>query len=725
MATKKPRFSAEQLQAALDIACRESFPEFVQVFHRIIYGKQFVTKSWHEELFALCDDIVNGRAPRSVVNIAPRSGKTFIMLCLCAWTAGRSKGTANFIIATYAEGLALKNSGVMQRIVTDKTYQRIFPGVEIDPQVTAKDAWQFTAGGCVRCVGQGGSVTGFGAGGYDAADPTAFNGMILCDDPHKISEASSAIRLSDAWEFFSESLMSRKNSPDTPVCVIAQRCNLRDVSGRLLEGALGSEWRHLKIPALQIDPETGEEISFFEEKFPLTDLHQDRQARPWYFSTQLQQSPYVVEGALANVEKIEIIDALPARKAQRVRAWDLASSEPKPGRDPDWTVGALLSIDDVGKVVIEEVIRFRGTPDKVKDAIKQTAALDSKAVSIGIFREPGQAGDAQVTDLVSMLKGYTVTPIRPTGSKPTAFSPFASQVNVGNVSCLSAGWTAALIEEMRAFPGGAPHDDQCDACGLAYNLLADLAGDPKEIEERRRAAHVQVAYRAMGGDAEAKEQLRANATGWAATLQQKADRKAAERAASIDAEIAADAARRGGDPLALGAVIGPNGATTLTFGSGPNATPEEDPQAREERLRQESNQQHLRGRLGLQVNESPIEHPTGIPRVDGDLPLRPASADDGSPGRYIDAAGNRYTRRAPVTPVTVAVHTDALAAAQKAAGDTFGTAAAEGFSIRLQDAMNVRLVPTDPSRAHVAPSHALANLLRSNKVAVLKVLNAR
>jgi hypothetical protein len=69
--------------------------------------------------------------------------------------------------------------------------------------------------------------------------------------------------------------------------------------------------------------------------------------------------------------------------------------------------------------------------------------------------------------------------------------------------------------------------------------------------------------------------------------------------------------------------------------------------------------------------------------------------------------------------------TDALAAAQKAAGDVFVLAEGEGFAITVQDRMNLRLIPQNPSRAAVPPSHALANAVRVNKVAVLKVLNPR
>jgi predicted phage terminase large subunit-like protein len=48
--------------------------------------------------------------------------------------------------------------------------------------------------------------------------------------------------------------------------------------------------------------------------------------------------------------------------------------------------------------------------------------------------------------------------------------PIASQVNVGNVQIVTAGWNRAFLDELAAF-GSTAHDDQVDALSLAYSTM--------------------------------------------------------------------------------------------------------------------------------------------------------------------------------------------------------------------------------------------------------------
>src|SRR6266404_4517131 len=181
-----PQFSPVQLQAALDAAARDSFRIFVRVLHASLYGTPFDEAPFHDLIFAQYDRIYSGEVTRAIQVLPPRSGKTFISACFQAWTLGRHRDSL-YINASYAEPLALISSALLQRIVTDPTYARLFPGVDIDPKSSALDKWSTLEGAGTRWVGVGGGVTGFGVGRFRPGS-NEFGGILIVDDLLKIGE---------------------------------------------------------------------------------------------------------------------------------------------------------------------------------------------------------------------------------------------------------------------------------------------------------------------------------------------------------------------------------------------------------------------------------------------------------------------------------------------------------------------------------------------------------
>ena len=124
-----------------------------------------------------------------------------------------------------------------------------------------------------------------------------------------------------------------------------------------------------------------------------------------------------------------------------------------------------------GRVVVLDVVRFRGGPDEVVRAIRNTAAQDGRRVAIGLAQDPGAAGKFQVRYLVSELAGYRVIASPETGDKATRAAPVASQCNVGNLSIVRGAWNSAFLGELASFPSGAK-DDQIDALSRAFSMIA-------------------------------------------------------------------------------------------------------------------------------------------------------------------------------------------------------------------------------------------------------------
>jgi predicted phage terminase large subunit-like protein len=154
-----------------------------------------------------------------------------------------------------------------------------------------------------------------------------------------------------------------------------------------------------------------------------------------------------------------------------VRSWDLAATEPKPGRDPDWTAGVLVGRAEDGTFWVLDVRRVRATPQGVERLVLQTAQQDGPGVTVRMEQEPGSAGVALVQRYYSLLAGYHFRAVRATGDKVTRAAPLSSQAEAGRVVLVRGPWVGPLLDEAEAFPHAA-HDDQIDALANGLDHLA-------------------------------------------------------------------------------------------------------------------------------------------------------------------------------------------------------------------------------------------------------------
>lgn len=408
---------------------------------------------------AICnalERVVLGETKRLIINVPPRSGKTELaVINFMAWATGISP-SSEWIHASYSKRLATNNAYQVRELIRHEAYRKIFSGVEIKEDSSAKDEFRTVQGGIVYATGADGSITGRGAGGMQAG----FFGAIIIDDPHKAGEASSDTMRQNVLDWFSTTMESRKNSPDTPIIVIMQRLHERDLSGWLLGGGNGEKWEHLNIPAIGDDGE-----SFWPTQFPLEDLRRMETADAYRFSGQYMQRPAPLAGGLIKPDMMQVIDALPAGSIEWCRGWDLAST-----KGGDFTAGGKVGRLPDGRYVIADMVRDRLESHERDALIKATATRDGATLKQSIPQDPGQAGKGQVLAFAKQLAGHSVHFSPETGDKVTRATPLASQINAGNVVMLRGAWNQSLIEEMRMFPNGS-YDDQVDAVSRAFNGL--------------------------------------------------------------------------------------------------------------------------------------------------------------------------------------------------------------------------------------------------------------
>lgn len=184
-------------------------------------------------------------------------------------------------------------------------------------------------------------------------------------------------------------------------------------------------------------------------------------------------------------EWVTMVDSPPTQVTGRWRGYDLAASLPSEVyKDPDWTVGVLLSRDKEGYYTIEDMIRFRARTDEVLRTIAETAKDDGvDDVKVAMPRDPGQAGLVASSFYTRYLseRGVIVsnTPTTGHGNKMNAILPFFAMCEAGLVRCVKAEWNNDLFNEYEIMDGSRKNkDDICDATALAFKKLAQTVTIP-------------------------------------------------------------------------------------------------------------------------------------------------------------------------------------------------------------------------------------------------------
>lgn len=246
------------------------------------------------------------------------------------------------------------------------------------------------------------------------------------------------------------------------------------VRGASNPGGIGHEWvkqrfiiEGLKynrpfIPATLIDNPYLDQVAYIKS---LNNLDPITRARLLSGDWSARES-----GNKFHREWFEIVDAAPV-DCRKVRFWDMAATEPKKNKDPDWTAGCLMGISDNNTLYIIDMKRLRGTPQANESLVKQTAELDGKKVPVRMEQEPGSSGVNSIDHyLRRVLMGWDFKGIPATGSKEVRANPLSSQAEAGNVKLVRGTWINEFLDEAEAFPGGS-HDDQVDAASGAFNEL--------------------------------------------------------------------------------------------------------------------------------------------------------------------------------------------------------------------------------------------------------------
>lgn len=328
----------------LQIEVLSSFEKFTKVFFKAQYGSSYITADHHLKIIKALQDVVDGKITRLIINIAPRYGKTqLVVKSFISWCFALNP-KCRFLHLSYSDMLVYDNSENIRDIMTLDLYKDLFPRSALASEKGSAKRWKTKAGGELYAVSTQGQVTGFGSGRMDSeleqmdggndifsfddhtnevlqmigATTNIFQGAIMIDDPIKPEDATSDLVRERINQRFENTIRNRVNSRKTPIIIIMQRLHEHDLCGYLQE-VEPETWTVLSLPVIQVNPETSEEYALWPMKHSLQELYKLREINPVVFETQYMQNPMPTEGLMYHEFKTYSVQELPSGNAAQQR----------------------------------------------------------------------------------------------------------------------------------------------------------------------------------------------------------------------------------------------------------------------------------------------------------------------------------------------------------------------------------------------------------------------
>jgi predicted phage terminase large subunit-like protein len=447
----------------VDTVYRNNFGAFAYVAYMAVHPGGRLIPNWHIDVICYqLQEMVMGRSQRRfVVNLPPRSCKSFLIsVCLPAWILGRNP-TAKILCASYSEVLANTFSRQCRALYESPFYKRVFPHTRLNPRKATEGEFETTHGGYRLATSVGGTLTGRGGD------------VLIIDDPNKAGDSQAALEGANEW-FRTTALSRLDDQQNSLVIVTMQRLHVDDLSGILIEQG----WPNLAIPA--IAPEPAEYVISESEVYrrpagqllqpardsmeAIEDLKGQMGSR--VFAAQYQQNPTPPDGNMIKAAWLGRYEGCPdpAQFRHVVLSCDPAG---KPGINNDYTAIVIVGIDHKRNAHVLHAARGHWTVVQMQNQILALAAQ-------------WQAGLVLVEDtstgmgLIQLLReqpSINVKGRRPAADKETRLARELGRFEAGRVLLpREAPWLADLETELFAFPHGR-NDDQVDALLHALEWL--------------------------------------------------------------------------------------------------------------------------------------------------------------------------------------------------------------------------------------------------------------
>ena len=279
---------------------------FTRLFFNELRGSKFISNWHHKDICKALQETAQYKYELLNINIPPRHSKTELVLNFIAQSLAINP-SANFLYITASDELRSETSTRIRDIVTHPLYKELFD-VELKKDQQAKNLWRTNSGGGLKTATIFGQITGFGAGQMidnDLVDHIRnFEGAIVLDDINKIMDAiADTANNQKSNSVILNTILSRKNSSDTPIINIQQRAGLNDATATLTKFYKDSpKAKNLVLPI--IDKDNKPLWPFKEDTESINRLRNHPDTKQ-IFECQYMQSPTFTEGVLFPENKLQ------------------------------------------------------------------------------------------------------------------------------------------------------------------------------------------------------------------------------------------------------------------------------------------------------------------------------------------------------------------------------------------------------------------------------------
>lgn len=465
---------------------------FTRKFFVEAQGQEFSVGRHHVVMCETLDAVLRGDIRRLIVNLPPGYSKTELAVVNFIAHGFALNPAARFIHASYAQSLALDNSGKARDVIALEGYQRHWR-IALKEDTRAKGLWRTIEGGHVRAASSGEPITGFRAGRLlEDGEAWRFTGALIIDDPIKPDDVTSETTRKFINARWQNTFKSRLGDENVPVIVIMQRLHVDDFVAHLLESS-GERWHVLKLP-VWVDGEC-EPIHAMADMIPhglppgpLWEKKHDAaqiavlRLHPHEFAGQYMQEPTVAGGNLFKAEWFgDGYDELPPLKWRAI----YVDTAQKTAERNDYTVFEHWGAGLDGKAYLLDLVRGRfEAPELEATALALWARCKGMdAARFGTLRKMAVEDKVSGTGLIQGLgrKSIPVAAIQRAKDKLTRGYDVMPSVAAGLVVLPRATpWKADFMAELLAFPDGT-FDDQVDPLMDAVGEICGLTAPPQPV----------------------------------------------------------------------------------------------------------------------------------------------------------------------------------------------------------------------------------------------------
>ena len=441
--------------------CENSLLFFARYIYKENHNRKFIMSKHFEEIAMFLESVYRLEVIRGIINIPPRYGKTeLIIKIFTSWCLAKNH-SSKFIHLSYSDSLALDNSAQTKEYIQSDAYQKLW-GMTLKKDAQSKSKWFNEFGGGMYATASGGAITGFGAGGTDA---NIFGGAILIDDPLKPDDAFSEVKRNAVNNRYNNTIRSRTNNRNVPIIVVMQRLHEDDLSGYLLSGGSGEEWKHLNLPALNENNEP-----LWEDKHTFKELDAIREADRYTFAGQYMQTPSPDEGGEWRRDWFEIINRRELPQGIRWEAIIDGAYTKDTKNDP---TGIQIGGSKNGNYyILSSIDKYLEIP-QLRDFIQPH--YNSLGVDVNLTLVEPKASGKSLKQLLSTEKKMRVAEINTDFVKVSKIerarmsSPY---IEGGRVILVEGKWNESFLKQIATFPN-AKHDEHIDltSYGVERNLI--------------------------------------------------------------------------------------------------------------------------------------------------------------------------------------------------------------------------------------------------------------